>query len=46
MTDEEILEVREKILDSIDEILYEELAGLDKKDSDRIRSLLEGYTIL
>lgn len=45
MTSDEILELREKILDRIDEVLYEELSGLDREDQNRIKSLLGGYTI-
>lgn len=42
----ESLRIYERIIDAVDEILYEELAGLDEKLADKVRSLLEGHTIV
>ena len=42
----EALAIAERIIDRVDEVLYEELAGLDEKLADKIRSLLEGHTVV
>ena len=42
----EALSIYERILDAVDEVLYQELAGLDEKLADKVRSLLEGHTIV
>ena len=42
----EALAIAERIIDRFDEVLYEELAGLDEKLADKVRSLLEGHTVV
>ena len=42
----EALATAERIIDRVDELLYEELAGLDENLANKIRSLLEGHTIV
>lgn len=42
----ESLRIAERIIDRVDEVLYEELAGLDEKLADKVRSLLEGHTVV
>ena len=42
----EALRIAETVIDRIDEVLYEELAGLDEKLANKVRSLLEGHTIV
>lgn len=42
----EALAIAERIIDRFDEVLYEELAGLDGKLADKVRSLLEGHTVV
>ncbi len=42
----EALAIAERIIDLVDEVLYEELAGRDEKLADKVRSLLEGHTIV
>jgi hypothetical protein len=42
----EALRIAERIIDQVDEILYENLAGEEEKLANMVRSLLEGHTIV